>query len=308
MITIELNQLERVISQIKNLTENNPNKRLIIAISGGSATGKTSQVSDEIDKALVLNTLDSSTLSQDNFQLGKDFIDQFDDKAPSSVDDKKLFEQIQLYKWDLPLNFDYSTCLDTLNKIYNNEINVTIPNFDVKAVTRLGTKVLKPAKITIFEGLYSFDGILNNFPFDLKIYVETPFYARLLRRYFRFVYQMNIPKPDKALKQIFTTVLKAHIDFVEKQKKDADFVITVPYDFNETITRLNLQPNVSISLSDYKVESSLCFNNTGQILVNSKDNKFYFTVKYNDLIWECLEISNELKDTINNVLNNSLTP
>ena len=58
---------------------------------------------------------------------------------------------------------------------------------------------------------------------------------------------MNIPKPEKALKQILGTVLTAHRDFVHSQTKTADEIVNLDYTFAKTIEILDLQPK-SINL------------------------------------------------------------
>ena len=304
MIQIQVNQLTQIIDKIKNLAQNKSAGKTIIAVSGGSATGKTSQVSEQINHELVSAGLDSGILSQDNFQFGREFVDQFDHNEPSSESEKTLFQRIKKYKWDIPENFELNNCLVALEQIKANQAQISIPNFDVKAVTRLGVKSIEPNQVTIFEGLYSFYGELEAFDFDLKIYVETPFYARLLRRYFRFVYQMKIPRPTKALEQICTTVLRAHQDYVETQRLDADFVVEVPYNFKETISRIKLSPKPFVNLAEYKTLSELIFHENGKILVLQMQGRFYFIVSFENQIWENLEISEDLKNSLVTALEN----
>jgi uridine kinase len=303
----ELNSIIKIIS--KHAKDKKLSETIFIAVSGGSATGKTSQVSKAIKSELENSGVSCKVLSQDNFQFGKDFVDQFEEKQPENEEEENLYKKIQKYKWDLTENFDLPNCFNSLN-ILKDKGFVEIPNFDVISTTRKGTVNFTSSKVVIFEGLYSFYKELEDFPFFLKIYVETPFYARLLKRYFRFVYQMQIPKPEKALKQIFSSVLSAHKDFVEKQIPISDYIIEVPYSFEKTIEILNLKPkNESREFFNYisgenrdefQMLREILFDENGKIMVvkNNDNEKFYFVVVYKSQVWEYLEISGSIKDLI----------
>jgi uridine kinase len=297
MTEIQLENINKVIGEIKGISDGKAGN-IIVAVSGGSATGKTSQVSKRINQELLESGYDSSILSQDSFQFGREYVDQFDDKEPAGAEEETRYKRIKKYKWDTPENFDFVTSLTALEKIKAGEKQITIPNFEVKEVKRVGTKTIEPTRITIFEGLYSFYDQLNDFPFDLRIYVDTPFYARLLRRYFRFVYEMKIPKPEKALKQICTTVLAAHQDFVETQKQNCHYCINIPYEFSKTIEILGLEPKSDKGWQNYEVIEQIEFESDGRAVIVKSSNDYHFIVEYKSKIWENLVISEELKEQV----------
>ena len=328
---VEKNLLHKVSKKIENKLVakygqnwQNSNQRIIIAVAGGSATGKTSQISKNLKDYFEKLGLKSQILSQDNWQIGRNFVDQFEkvDLETLTNEQKKLLFEIQKYKWDHPKNFDLDNCKKALEQILEGETEIEIPNFDLKNAQRNGSQIFEPTQITIFEGIYSFFGELTNFEFDYRIYGQNPFWARLLKRYFRFVYQMNIPKPEKALKQILGTVLTAHRDFVHSQTKTADEIVNLDYTFAKTIEILDLQPKSinlkseneilqknlekkyeNLTLDGLKMIWNFEFENgLGglQIWQNQSTLQNYFAVFYGQKYWEFLAIETEFVQLFEN--------
>lgn len=91
-------------------------------------------------------------LSQDNWQIGVDFVDQFEKFKFETLtnDQKKLYQEIAEYKWDHPQNFDLANCHQVLAKITNGETEVKLSNFNLVDGTRNGEKIFQPTQITIF--------------------------------------------------------------------------------------------------------------------------------------------------------------
>lgn len=215
---------DQLVSDILNLKQNKP---LLISVAGGSATGKTSVVSKRLLNLFTkVSSVDPLIINQDNFQIGRPFVNSHESK----------------YKWDDPRNFDLPTCTTALKELIKTN-NTTIPIFSVHKTQRVGSQPLKinPNSIIIFEGLYTFlEDELSNMA-DYKIFVQSHFYARLLRRIFRFVYELKIPDFDVALRQMVLKVQLANKEQVSSQRRRSDLVIHTPYSFIETFERFNLK-------------------------------------------------------------------
>lgn len=194
-------------------------KPIFIAVAGGSCSGKTSTILRYLTEELGK---DATVLSIDNFQLGEDF-----SKKDTTI-----------YRWDDPDNFDLNEIKQAVISLGNNNIT-TIPLFNLEKNFRVGTQTIQPNKYIIVEGLYAFYGQLEPLV-DLKIYLETPYIGRLLRRLFRFTLEDSINIPEVPLRHMAGPTYRAHRDFVSKQKDYADTVIHMPYTFEETYKKFHL--------------------------------------------------------------------
>lgn len=185
------------------------NKPYVVALAGGSASGKTTFAA-----TLASQLGDSCVLfSQDLFQLGKDFINR--DRS--------------IYKWDDPENFALQECAKSLQGLAANE-SVQVPNFDVIANKRLGTRMLTPAPVILWEGIYAIATHELRSTVDRAVYIDAPFAIRLLRRISRFLERPHLEIKEYAVpaRQALTFVLNAHVQFVAPQREHADMVVPFP--------------------------------------------------------------------------------
>lgn len=194
-------KLEEFIKAISKKAEKT-NKPILVEVSGGSCTGKSTFV-----KEIKNSFNDAQIISQDNYQLGKNFKDR----------------KTSLYKFDDLKNFQIDQIFKSLRILLSGK-SVIIPRFDLVENITIGQDEIKPQKVNILEGLYASFGILGKLsPF--KLYIETPYYLRLLRRISRFVNSKQNSDTSVPLKHITTFVYLAHKNFVIKQKKQADLVL-----------------------------------------------------------------------------------
>lgn len=215
---------DRLVSDILNLKQNKP---LLISIAGGSATGKTSVVSKRLFNLFTkIPSVNPLIINQDDFQIGRPFVNSHKSK----------------YKWDDPRNFDLPTCTTALKELIETN-KTTIPIFSVHETQRVGSQPLEvnSNSVIIFEGLYTFlEDELSDMA-DYKIFVQSHFYARLLRRIFRFVYELKIPDFDVALRQMILKVQLANKEQVSLQRRKSNLMIHTPYSFTETFERFDLK-------------------------------------------------------------------
>jgi uridine kinase len=204
---------------IKSYIPEYSGKPIVIAVAGGSCSGKTSTILRYLSEDLGK---DATHLSIDNFQLGEDF-----PKKDTSE-----------YRWDDPDNFALDEIKNAITSLINNQIT-TIPIFNLEKNIRVGVQKIFPNKYVIVEGIYAFYNQLESLA-DMKIYLETPFFGRFMRRLFRFTLEDHINIPEVPLRHMVGPTYRAHRDHVSKQKEFADVVIHMPYIFEETFLKFHL--------------------------------------------------------------------
>lgn len=195
---------------------------LSIALAGGSCCGKSFYA------PLLMSYLKEERvahLKQDEFQLGYNF-----PKRDES-----------LYRWDDPENFDPEYAAQALETLSNGK-DCEVPQFDLPENIRVGYETLTAKEFLLFEGLYTLhEQFLNKI--DFGIYFEVPFYARFLRRIFRFTREVKKDGAPRALEFMINRVYPAHELFVRPQKESADIVVTLNYSFqDETQSRYQPEP------------------------------------------------------------------
>jgi uridine kinase len=235
----------------------------IIGIAGGSASGKTTLARH---LAEVLGAEDVSILSLDDFQLGWDFKDQ----ATSP------------YRWDDPRNFTPDEVTEVLRNLRASK-PATVPRFNLKENVRVGQGVLSPARFVIFEGLYALLPQHREL-LDVAVYVDAPYWGRLIRRIFRFTSEVDGALGSIAVRHMLTFVRRAHREFVRDQIRSASIVLHDPYDFErETVRQFNLTalPESGVGDENSLREFALPDGVTLRILSAAKEGAALFT-----LMWE----------------------
>jgi uridine kinase len=180
-------------------------KTVVIGVSGGSASGKTT-VAHRIKEAF----LDSvELLSQDFYYLPYDHL-PFEER--------------------IKLNYDHPNAFDTKRLIKDIRIlkkgkAIDRPVYSYTEYTRLSDTVhVKPSKVIIVEGFMIFENTLLRELMDIKIFVDTDVDERLIRRIVRDVKERGRTL-ESVINQYIDTVKPMHEQFVEPYKKYADIII-----------------------------------------------------------------------------------
>lgn len=180
-------------------------KTVVIGVSGGSASGKTT-VAYRIKEAF----LDSvELLSQDFYYLPYDHL-PFEER--------------------IKLNYDHPNAFDTKRLIKDIRIlkkgkAIDRPVYSYTEYTRLSDTVhVKPSKVIIVEGFMIFENTLLRELMDIKIFVDTDVDERLIRRIVRDVKERGRTL-ESVINQYIDTVKPMHEQFVEPYKKYADIII-----------------------------------------------------------------------------------
>ena len=202
------------ISRFTKRIINNPTKRLLIGVTGESASGK-STICSEIQNVIGQFDMPVTVLSTDNyFNDISELINKygsFDNVRDSGYDvDAPTSFQLDTLRQDLE---ELSVGLDVKAPMYlPNGTGVSVPNaIDVKS-----------QKIIVVEGIATMYDEVKDI-FDIKIYVETDNELRRTRFMSRAVEERNQDK-ENALKH-WNYISNAGEKYVKPFRKEADLVL-----------------------------------------------------------------------------------
>ena len=255
---------------------------VIVAICGGSATGKSTQVAQSLKNAFGPHAL---LFHQDNFQ-----------NLP-----EQLSELNPRYRQDDPENYGFKYLPKVLEDLRSN-LPTEIPKYVFIKRTHEGTQTLAPRDIILFEGLYSAHASIVE-KADFVVYVEMKAIGRALRRGYRGLFErygrVNFANVFWAF---CTSVLAAHMECVRKQRERADLIIRVPYTFSETLERFPVKaiiesarlPRSGPVIKEYSVdpESRL------QLIGTSAPNWMEVRFTHKEQIYFCFTAGPELSNRI----------
>lgn len=181
-------------------------KPLVIGVTGGSGSGKTSVVQAIYNhfpgKSIVI-------LEHDSYYKDQSHMD---------------FEERLETNYDHPLAFDTELLIDHLHKLINYEA-IDVPVYDYKRHTRSDEVIhLEPKEVIIVEGIMVLvDKELREL-MDIKLYVDTDDDIRIIRRIKRDMEERG-RSLDSIINQYMSVVKKMHEQFIEPSKRYADVII-----------------------------------------------------------------------------------
>lgn len=179
---------------------------LTVGITGGTGSGKTT-ISEELKKEF--GESDIGFISQDSY---------YNDNGNLSFDEKNKIN------FDHPDAVDFELMINHLNLLKNGKnINQPIYSFIYHNRTEK-TKLLKPKKIMIIEGLLILNTIKLRDLIDLKVFVDAPPNLRFKRRLDRDINQRG--RTAEEVIELFNSRLnKMHNLYVDPMKKFCDIII-----------------------------------------------------------------------------------
>ncbi|WP_273359225.1 uridine kinase [Anaerococcus octavius] len=177
----------------------------IIAIAGGSASGKSSIVNyidDYFKEDLIV-------IGHDNYYKAHDDI-SFDQRA-------KL-------NYDYPGAFDNDLFFEDLKKLQAG-ISIQMPTYDYTIRTRSDKTIkINPTKIILIEGILVLGDKKIRDITDTKVFIDADSDVRLQRRILRDTKERG-RSLDSVLEQFIKQVKPMHEKYVEPTKKYADIII-----------------------------------------------------------------------------------
>ncbi len=179
---------------------------IVIAIAGGSGSGKTTVVNAILERVgpekIACLSHDAYYVDLSHLPLEERTRVNFD--HPDSLDTRLLIEHIQALK---------------LGK------SVKAPIYDYSKYTRTGEEIkIHPRRVIVVEGILIFAESKLRKLFDVKIFVDTDPDLRFIRRLDRDIHERG-RTTDLVIKQYLGTVRPMHLEFVEPSKRYADVII-----------------------------------------------------------------------------------
>ena len=181
-------------------------KPIVIGVTGGSGSGKTS-----VSRAILDKFTDVSILL-----LEQDFYYKDQSDLP--------FEERLKTNYDHPFAFDTDLFIKDLKKLIQYE-SIEQPVYDYSKHTRSDQVIHRePKEVIIVEGILILEDQRLRDLMDIKVYVDTDDDIRIIRRIKRDM-ESRGRTLDSVIHQYLTVVKPMHQQFIEPTKKFADIII-----------------------------------------------------------------------------------
>lgn len=178
----------------------------IIAVSGPSASGKTTLVTDKIMEELSKDFV-VSKLSMDNYYKG-----------------------VAGDNWDRPQALDMDLLEKHLAQLRSGK-SIFRPNYSFKESKRTGYKILFPGQVVVFEGIFALQDSLAKYA-DLRVFVDTGLHGMLLRRLMRDAYPGG--RTSQTSREVLNYFLKHVVPmnalYIDPTRYNADLILQNDYD------------------------------------------------------------------------------
>jgi uridine kinase len=179
---------------------------LIIGISGGTGSGKTTVVNQIVKH---LPTDEVCVISQDSYYKATDDLS---------------YEQRTKINFDHPRAIDFDLIVEHLIALKAGEI-IEQPVYSFVSHNRtIDTVKTHPRKVIIVEGILIFNNEALRNLFDIKIFVHADTDERLVRRVRRDISERG-RDIDEVLNRYQDTLKPMHLQFIEPTKNFADIII-----------------------------------------------------------------------------------
>ena len=181
-------------------------KPIIIGVSGGSGSGKTS-----VSRAIFNNFPNHSIMMLEHDSYYKD-------------QSHLSFEERLKTNYDHPFAFDTDLLIEHLEELLNYE-TIEKPVYDYVAHTRsTETVIQEPKEVIILEGILILEDKRLRDLMDIKIYVDTDDDIRIIRRIKRDMVERGRTL-DSIIDQYLSVVKPMYHQFIEPTKRYADVIV-----------------------------------------------------------------------------------
>lgn len=179
----------------------------IVAITGGSGSGKTTTAGQLLD---LLKPLKAQLISQDDYYKNSKSLPDFD---PAT------------YDFDSPSARDHDLLAAHLRALRaGHAIDVPVYDFTIHG-RRDATQHVEPSAVIILEGTHTLcDPVIFDLC-DLKVFVDTPDDIRLLRRLLRDIHERG-RTPETVANQYLATVRPAYERWTGPSRLNADLIVS----------------------------------------------------------------------------------
>lgn len=195
-------------------------KPLIIAVAGGSSSGKTTVV-----EKIMANLGDYPVIV-----IKHD--DYYKDQSAMTMDERRAVN------YDHPFSIDNDLFYKQLKMLISGQ-PIEKPTYDFVNLTRAkATELVNPAKIIILEGILIMEETRIRNLADIKIFVECDDDLRFIRRLQRDIEERGRTM-DSVINQYINTVKPMHYAFVKPTKRYADIIIPNDYSNDVAVDIIN---------------------------------------------------------------------
>lgn len=192
----------------------------VVCIAGGTSTGKSTQITASLARALGSET---RVLAQD--------MQQCTPRAP--LDPRYGFDHPEIYGID--------ACLAAIER-FRSGTAFDWPRFDFVQRSHGAPLRVEPGDWLIIEGLHALATPLAAAA-DIGLYAEAPAVVRLVRRILRNQYERypGLATPARTAAGFFGPVLTAHRELVRPQRDSAHLRVQTDRDFSQLRVRFGLE-------------------------------------------------------------------
>lgn len=185
---------------------NGGNRPVVIGVTGGSGSGKTS-----VSRGIFNHFPDHSLMMLEQDAYYKD------------QSEMSFAERLKV-NYDHPFAFDTELLYQQLEKLIHYHA-VDVPVYDYAAHTRsLQVIHQEPKEVIILEGILILDDQRLRDLMDIKVYVDTDDDIRIIRRIKRDIEERGRTL-DSVIEQYLNVVKPMHHQFVEPTKRYADIIV-----------------------------------------------------------------------------------
>lgn len=185
---------------------NHKKSPLVIAIAGGSGSGKTTVAQAILDR------------------VGRDRIAYLPHDAYYKDLSNLPINQRQEVNFDHPNSLESNLMVQHIKELKKWQA-VNLPIYDFKHHTRTDeVKRVEPQNVILVEGILIYVEKELRDLFDVKIFVDTDADIRFIRRLQRDISERG-RTTESVINQYLNTVRPMHLDFVEPSKRYADVII-----------------------------------------------------------------------------------
>jgi len=190
------------------------NRPIIIAVAGGSSSGKTTVVDKILANLVHYNIV---VIKHDDY---------YKDQSEMTLLERQNVNYDHPFSLDNDLFYSHLQALIAGNAIEK-------PTYDFVNLTRADkVEVINPAKIIILEGILVLEDERIRSLADIKIFVEADDDLRFIRRLKRDTTERG-RTIESVINQYLTTVKPMHYAFVKPTKRYADIII--PNDYSHDV-------------------------------------------------------------------------
>ena len=189
-------------------------KPIVIAVAGGSASGKTTVVKEIYDS---LEGKDIVVIKHDDY---------YKDQSHLTPAERKLTN------YDHPSSLENDLLISQLKDLISGK-SIKKPIYDFVIQSRSDKyEILEPKKVIILDGILILEDERIRELADIKVFVECDEDLRLIRRIKRDMIERG-RSFEHIIDQYLTTVKPMYHHFVSKTKRYADVII--PNDFSHSV-------------------------------------------------------------------------